>query len=121
MKKTLVALAALSAAGAFAQVTLSGRASMDVSTFRATGSTAGTAADYNKRTRVADTSSRITFAANEDLGGGLRANFFIETRLTPATGAASAATLGGSATGGRAPASRPAGRASSPGAAAGCC
>jgi predicted porin len=79
MKKTLVALAALSAAGAFAQVTLSGRASMDVSTFQANGGT--TAVDYAKRTRVADTSSRITFAANEDLGGGLRAGVYCETGI----------------------------------------
>ena len=83
MKKTLVALAALAATSAFAQstsVTLSGRASMDVSTFAITGSTAANN-DYGKRLRVADTASRITFAANEDLGGGTRAGVYCETGL----------------------------------------
>lgn len=83
MKKTLVALAALAAASAFAQstVTLSGRASMDVSTYEATGSTAGAASDLKSRVRVADTASRITFAANEDLGGGLKAGVYCETGI----------------------------------------
>ena len=86
MKKTLVALAALAATSAFAQsfVTLSGRASMDVSTFEATGATANTAAlnyDFVRRVRVADTSSRITFAAQEDLGGGNRAGVYCETGI----------------------------------------
>lgn len=83
MKKSLVALAALAATGAFAQssVTLSGRASMDVSTFEATGSTAGASADFKRRTRIADTASRITFAATEDLGGGLRAGVYCETGI----------------------------------------
>ncbi len=83
MKKTLVALAALAATSAFAQssVTLSGRASMDVSSFSATGATAGPAQDLKSRMRVADTSSRITFAANEDLGGGMRAGVYCETGI----------------------------------------
>jgi len=83
MKKTLVALPALAAFGAQAQsfVTLSGRASMDVSTFEATGSTNGAAADYRSRIRVADTSSRITFAAQEDLGAGNRAGVYCETGI----------------------------------------
>ncbi len=83
MKKTLVALAALSAISAFAQssVTLSGRASIDVSTFETTGSTAGSAADFKRRVRVADSASRITFAANEDLGGGLKAGVYCETGI----------------------------------------
>jgi len=86
MKKTLVALAALAATASFAQsfVTLSGRASMDVSTFEAKGSTANTTAnnyDFNRRVRVADTSSRITFAAQEDLGAGSRAGVYCETGI----------------------------------------
>ena len=91
MKKTLVALAALAATSAFAQssVTLSGRASMDVSTFEATGSTAGTASDFNKRTRVADTGSRITFAVTEDLGGGNRAGVYCETGINIDNGSSS--------------------------------
>lgn len=83
MKKTLVALAALAATASFAQsfVTLSGRASMDVSTFEAKGSTNGVASDNNSRVRVADTSSRITFAAQEDLGAGSRAGVYCETGI----------------------------------------
>jgi predicted porin len=83
MKKTLVAIAALAAFGAQAQsfVNLTGRASMDVSTFEATGSTAGATADFKSRVRVADTSSRITFAAQEDLGAGSRAGVYCETGI----------------------------------------
>jgi predicted porin len=81
MKKTLVALAALSAVSAFAQVTLSGRASMDVSTYQAVGSTGGAAFDLHNRVRVADSASRITFAANEDLGNGQKAGVYCETGL----------------------------------------
>ena len=54
---------------------------MDVSTFEATGSTAGAAADFRSRVRVADTSSRITFAAQEDLGAGSRAGVYCETGI----------------------------------------
>lgn len=81
--KTLVALAALAATSAFAQstVTLSGRASLDVSTYGATSSTGGSAFDLKSRTRVADTASRITFAANEDLGGGKKAGIYCETGI----------------------------------------
>jgi len=91
MKKTLVALAALAATASFAQsfVTLSGRASMDVSTFEAKGSTNGVASDNNSRVRVADTSSRITFAAQEDLGAGSRAGVYCETGINIDTANAS--------------------------------
>ena len=76
-------MAALAATTAFAQstVTLSGRASLDVSTWEATGSTAGVASDFKSRVRVADTASRITFAANEDLGGGNKAGVYCETGI----------------------------------------
>jgi predicted porin len=81
MKKSLVALAALAATASFAQVTLSGRASMDVSTFETNNATSGDVFNYARRVRVADTSSRITFAANEDLGGGMRAGVYCETGI----------------------------------------
>jgi predicted porin len=54
---------------------------MDVSTFEVSGSTAGAAADFKRRMRVADSASRITFAANEDLGGGLKAGVYCETGI----------------------------------------
>jgi len=80
MKKSLVALAAVAAVSAYAQttVTLSGRASMDVSTWGASGSVTP-AQDFASRTRVADTSSRITFSVNEDLGGGMKSGVYCET------------------------------------------
>ena len=53
---------------------------MDVSSFEATGAT-NPAENVAKRTRVADTSSRITFAAQEDLGGGLKAGVYCETGI----------------------------------------
>jgi len=83
MKKTLVAIAALTAVSAFAQssVTLAGRASMDVSTFEISGSKAGASADFKSRTRVADSGSRIIISANEDLGGGLQAGVYCETGI----------------------------------------
>jgi len=89
MKKTLVAMAAVAAVGAYAQssVTLSGRLSMDVSTWGASGSlTPGN--DFTPRTRVADTSSRITFAAREDMGAGSFAGVYCETGLSADTATA---------------------------------
>jgi len=80
MKKTLVAVAAIAATAAYAQttVTLSGRGQMEYSTFAATGSV-NAANDYGVRNRLADNGSRITFAVNEDLGGGLKAGVYCET------------------------------------------
>jgi len=78
MKKSLIALAAMTAVGAYAQVTLSGRADINYSTFSATGSYDGTK-DFAQRSRIADNGSRITFAANEDLGGGMKAGVYCET------------------------------------------
>jgi len=80
MKKSLIAAAVLGTAfTASAQVTLSGRASMEVGRWEATGATAGAASDFRARTRVADTGSRIAFAVNESLGGGLNAKIYCET------------------------------------------
>ena len=62
---------------------------MDVSTYQATGSTAGAASDLRNRVRVADTSSRITFAAQEDLGGGSKAGVYCETGINIDNGTAS--------------------------------
>jgi len=86
MKKTLVAVAALAATAAFAQVTISGRVAMGVSTYSATGAAAGATADLSSRTRVDDYSSRLRFSINEDLGGGLRAFGIYEMGLAYDTG-----------------------------------
>ena len=89
MKKSLVALAAVAAVSAYAQttVTLSGRASMDVSTWGASGSVRPVE-DFASRTRVADTSSRITFSVNEDLGGGMKSGVYCETGFSMDTATA---------------------------------
>jgi len=81
MKKSLVALAALAVSGAaMAQVTLSGRASIDVSTYQGINGT-DTTKDIASRPRVADSGSRITISANEDLGGGMKAGLYCETGI----------------------------------------
>lgn len=82
MKKSLIALAALAATGAFAQstVTIYGRAHVAYDlNYAATGATAGSASDLKNRQRVSDDGSRIGFRISEDLGGGLRAVAVIET------------------------------------------
>ena len=84
MKKSLIALAALAATGAFAQstVTIYGRAHVAYDAiYSATGSVLGTAGDVKGRRRVADDGSRIGLRISEDLGGGLRAFSVIETGM----------------------------------------
>jgi predicted porin len=75
MKKSLIALAALAATGAFAQSSVSIDGVMDV---------AVTSIDYkgNKVSGIANngsSTSQINFRGTEDLGGGLKANFRVET------------------------------------------
>ena len=96
MKKSLIALAALAATGAFAQstVTIYGRANVDVSNYAATGATAGAASDLVGRTRVADSGSRFGFRVNEDLGGGLRAFVVCETGINIDNGGANGQGVG---------------------------
>ena len=82
MKKSLIALAVLGTSfAASAQVTLSGRAAMEVGNWQATGATSGVAADFKDRTRVADVGSRVILSVNENLGGGLRAFAMCETGI----------------------------------------
>ena len=88
MKKTLIAMAALAATGAFAQSTVEiyGRAHVAYDfTYQTTNgtSTAGgsTASNLANRNRVADDGSRIGFRIREDLGGGLSAFSVIETGI----------------------------------------
>lgn len=81
MKKSLIALAVLAAAGtSFAQstVTLSGKMNIGI---------AKTGDAKAALTGGADGSdSRIIFRGTEDLGGGLKANFHAETGFKPDTG-----------------------------------
>ncbi len=83
MKKTLVAVAALVAAtGSFAQssVTLYGVADASLEVVKGTKSLTRVASD-NLAT------SRLGFKGVEDLGGGLKANFVLETAVKVDTGA----------------------------------
>jgi hypothetical protein len=98
MKKSLVALAALAVSGAaMAQVTISGRANLDVGGYTAVGASgnsslgvaggglgaAMTAAqlDAANRNVVRDASSRITLTVTEDLGGGKTAGLVCDTGI----------------------------------------
>jgi len=81
MKKSLIALAVLGTSfAASAQVTLGGRAAMEVGNWQATGSGDATK-DFRDRSRVADVGSRVILRVNEDLGGGLRAFAMCETGI----------------------------------------
>lgn len=79
MKKTLIALAAVAATGAaFAQSSVTIYGKVDVSLEKANGSSAAVGDPHG---------SRLGFKGSEDLGGGLKANFQLEHRLRPDTGA----------------------------------
>lgn len=79
MKKTLVALAALAATAAFAQstVTISGVIKTGVAQTKYSGGATGN----GNGLAVMDGSSQFHIKGSEDLGGGLKANFQIDTRF----------------------------------------
>jgi predicted porin len=93
MKKTLIALAALAATSAFAQstVTLFGVADIGYGTHTTTGNvvTGGAAASIKTAGVMdgANAGSRIGFRGTEDLGGGLKADFWVEQGISPTNGA----------------------------------
>lgn len=93
MKKTLIALAAMAATGAFAQnVTISG--TMDLA-YKATSTT--TAAGVEEKTTAIGKdgigTTGFVLSGNEDLGGGLKAVFLYEHNFEPYdTGAPQTAT-----------------------------
>ena len=82
MKKTLIALAALAAAGATlaqSSVTIYGRMDLGMSSVDTTiGNNAATEAFSLAGAEGTRTSSRLGFRGTEDLGGGLRAGFVYE-------------------------------------------
>ncbi len=90
MNKKLMALAVAGAltapAAALAQVQIYGRANVGIDTYSATGATAGSAADFKSRQRVFDSGSRLGFRGTEDLGGGLKAVYVIESGVNIDTG-----------------------------------
>jgi len=84
MKKSLIALAALAATGAFAQstVTLYGLADIAYGAQKTTGN-AGRSIKSSGVQDGAHAGSRIGFRGTEDLGGGLTAQFVIEQGIAP--------------------------------------
>jgi predicted porin len=82
MKKTLVAIAALSAMSAFAQssVTMYGRVDAGVDS-RVNTDTAGVKKNTTAIGFSGINSSLIGFKGTEDLGGGMKASFLVETGL----------------------------------------
>jgi len=84
MNKKLMAVAvagALAAPVAMAQsnVTISGRMSLGVDTYSAVGATQAASPGLTSRNRVWDNGSRLNVAGSEDLGNGLKADFYVET------------------------------------------
>jgi predicted porin len=69
-------------------VQIYGRANVGLDTWQATGATASAAQDFRSRTRIYDNSSRIGFRGTEDLGGGLKAMFQLESGANIDTGSA---------------------------------
>jgi len=75
MKKTLVAVAALVATGAFAEVTIGGNLNQGYTTTTTDGTT-------TKGLSAASNSSFLTFSGSEDLGSGLKASFKYEAGVS---------------------------------------
>jgi predicted porin len=90
MKKSLVAIAALAATGAFAQssITLSGIADVGLQYNSAVtnGSGAGLTPGAAKLTLGAGNNNRLIFSGAEDLGGGMAGIFAFQLRLDPTRG-----------------------------------
>ncbi len=91
MKKTLIAVAALAATGAFAQVTVYGRLDVGYGNSVQTVDVGGaTPASIDMRSNGAisagSASSMFGIRGVEDLGGGLQANFQLEADVIPETG-----------------------------------
>jgi len=89
MKKTLVALAALAATGAFAQVTITGEFVLGYSTYTKGGATAADNSGMGVDT------SRIYFNAIEDLGSGMKVDALMTIGGLDRSGESGDGTAGG--------------------------
>jgi predicted porin len=94
MKKTLIALAVASAVPALAQAQTSVTLSGDLKTGLAqTSISAGAAGTSSSGMQMTDGSSKFIISGVEDLGGGLKAIFRIDTRFRPDEAKSAAASL----------------------------
>ena len=86
MKKSLIAMAAMVATGAFAQssLTISGQLDAGLVNFKSSTGTSSTAQGQGQFG-----ASRLRFTGSEDLGGGLKANFNLEMQPNMANGGTS--------------------------------
>jgi predicted porin len=95
MKKSLIALAVLAASGAAlaqSSVTVYGRADIAVGGEKALNAAKTAQVSETKAFDNALTTSRLGFRGTEDLGGGLKANFQLESRINLSNGAYTNAT-----------------------------
>jgi len=91
MKKSLIALAVLAASGAAmaqSSVTIFGIVDVGVGHLSATNSVTGV-------TQSGNSSSRLGFRGVEDLGGGLKAGFWLEGAISPDTGTGAGGSVAG--------------------------
>lgn len=91
MKKSLIALAVLAASGAAmaqSSVTIFGIVDVGVGHLSATNSVSGV-------TQSGNSSSRLGFRGVEDLGGGLKAGFWLEGAISPDTGTGAGGSVSG--------------------------
>ena len=96
MKKTLVAIAALAATGAFAQSSISIYGNLDQGVYRQTDS----GQTYSKIASNVNSTSTLGFRGTEDLGGGMRGGFHLLSELSLPEGQVGSSTSGDAATAG---------------------
>lgn len=94
MKKSLLALAALTAftGAAYAQSSVTLFGIVDLNARRVTNETAAGSRSIWSQSQDGIASSRLGFRGVEDIGGGMRAGFWIEGALNPDTGNAAGQT-----------------------------
>ncbi len=85
----------LAAPAAFAQITISGTVKDGFEMYKlGAGNAAAPATSYHYEPRVSDQSSRIIFSGTQDLGGGLRAWFQLDSRFQSDVGGSTQTNTG---------------------------